>query len=65
MRGGKKPFVVEVTSKAAFGLDVPIPTWAWQARDAPSTRLRAKSIFVGFIAYNGVVVCLLFNCSLP
>jgi hypothetical protein len=37
----------------AAGVAVPIPTWAWLARDDASTRLRAKSIFVGFMAWNG------------
>jgi hypothetical protein len=48
MRGGRKPFDVEVTSKAAFGLDVPIPTWAWLARDDANTRLNANSGFKAF-----------------
>jgi hypothetical protein len=36
----------------AFGLDVPIPTWAWLARDDASTRLSVKRIFVAFMIEN-------------
>ena len=40
------------SSAVAFGLDVPIPTWAWLARDADSTKLSAKRMFVGFMIRN-------------
>jgi hypothetical protein len=36
----------------AAGVAVPIPTWAWLARDDASTRLNAKRMFVAFMIEN-------------